>query len=82
MKKIRKISLGTNPKDCLAYVVGGFHNNGTIIITDIIEEQSNSIFKKHTKYYIWASFVGKEEVFLWYKIENMPVTIQYYINNE
>jgi hypothetical protein len=79
MKKIRKISIGVNPKDTLVYVVGGLHNRGTIVITDIIKEQAASIFRKNTKYYIYASYINNaDNVFLWYEVENMPVMIQYY----
>lgn len=83
MKKIRKISIGTNPKDCLAYVVGSLHNNGELRITDIIQEQTSTLFKRATKYYIWAERTHNDKgPFLWYEINNMPVMIQYDINNE
>lgn len=86
MKKIRKISLGTNPKDSLNYVIGGVHNignNGKIRITDIIKEQTSSLFKRATKYYIWAERVGFEgNYFLWYEIDSVPIVVQYDIDNE
>ncbi len=81
MKKIRKISIGVNPKDALVYVVGGLQLNGTLRVTDIIKEQSGNLFKKSTKYYIWAEYTDPEnnsDIFLWYEIENMPTMVQYY----
>ncbi len=75
MKRIRKISIGLNPQDCLAYVVGQKHLKGEIEITDIIKEQKKGI----EKYYIFA--VGKEgeTPFIWQEVINQPVLVQYFL---
>jgi len=75
MRQIRKISIGIDPKDCLAYVVGSLHNGGTIKITNIIKEQGNRI-----RFYIWAEEVGaNKSPFIWQEVFNVPVLVQYFL---
>jgi len=75
MRRIRKISIGLDPKDCLACVVGQEHNKGQIKITDIIKEQG-----RHNKFYIWAEEIGANKpIFIWQELINMPVLIQFFL---
>ncbi len=75
MKRIRKISIGLNPLDCLVYVVGQKHLGGKIEITYIIKEQRKDI----EKYYVYAISDDNNSPFIWQEIINQPVLVQYFL---
>ena len=69
---IRKIIIGTNPKDALAYFVGMRAGDGTVVA---IELDDREYTKYGTKSY--DIFIESEEgTMKWKRIEGMPVIIE------
>lgn len=69
---IRKIIIGINPKDALAYFVGMRAGDGTVVA---IELDERDYIKNGSKSY--DIFIESEEgTMKWKRIENMPVIIE------
>lgn len=70
---IRKIVVGSNPKDAMAYVVGMRAGNGEVSIID--KDESDPLTRKYDVY-----IEDEDNTILWKSIENLPVLIEYDCN--
>lgn len=70
MNYIRKISVGSNYKDAMHYIINQEVLGGSYTICDIAEEDEG--------YSVWVK-KGKESV-KWKEFKNIPVVIEYNIN--
>lgn len=74
MNLIRKIVIGQNPKDGMAYFVGMRVGDGKIVV---IEFNERDFYKTGVKSYkIYIETLG-EGTMLWKEIVNMPVVVEY-----
>jgi hypothetical protein len=73
---IRKIIVGVNPKDAMAYVVG--MRAGTGEVDSIIRDESALYKHNRTIYRIYIR--NENGVMEWKSIENMPVMLEYDLN--
>ena len=70
---IRKIVVGPNPKDAMAYVVGMRAGHGSV---SAIMEDERSLYKYNVRRY--ELYIEDEDsTILWKTIENQPVLIEY-----
>ena len=75
---IRKIVIGPNPKDAMAYYVGMKAGAGKVVL---IEEDDRAMFKhKIRRYNIYTQ--DTESSYLWKTVENTPVIVEYDCNFE
>ena len=73
---IRKIIIGTNPKDAIAYVVGMRAGLGEI---DSIVRDEHTLYKYGRT--IYRIYIKTEEGLMeWKSIENMPIMLEYDLN--
>ncbi len=73
MNLIRKIVVGPNPKDAMAYYVGMRAGEGKV---SFIEEDEAALFRHGTrKYKVYIE--DSENTYLWKSIENQPVMVEY-----
>lgn len=73
---IRKIIIGLNPKDAMAYVIGMRAGTGEI---DSIIRDEHALYKHgRTIYRIYIK--TDEGIMEWKAIENMPVMLEYDLN--
>ena len=70
MNYIRKISVGSDYKTAMHYIVGQEVVGGKYVISDINQEQNS--------YSIWVKKDG--ESIKWKEISNTPVVIEYNLN--
>ncbi len=78
MNIIRKIIIGQNPKDALAYFVGMRAGQSEV---SAIEFDERALTKHGIKSYnIYIQ--NEDSTMLWKRIEDMPVTIEYDCNFE
>jgi hypothetical protein len=73
---IRKIIVGPNPKDAMAYVVGMKAGSGEV---DSIVRDDAALYKYGRT--IFRIYIRNEDgVMEWKSIENMPVMLEYDLN--
>lgn len=78
MNLIRKIVVGPNPKDAMAYYVGMRAGKGKV--SAIIEDE-RAMFKHSIRRY--NVFIEDEDSsYIWKTVENQPVLIEYDCNFE
>ena len=70
MNYIRKISVGSNYKDAMHYIINQEVLGGSYIICDIAQEQEG--------YSVWVK--KDNESVKWKEFKNIPVVIEYNIN--
>ena len=70
---IRKIIIGQNPKDALAYFVGMKAGDGNVVQIELDERMLSKTGDKCYDIYIESD----EGTMKWKRIENMPVVIEY-----
>ena len=73
MELIRKIVVGINPKDAMAYFVGQRAGTGTV---DAIVLDRNNTSVNGKRYLIYVSD-PKKGTMLWKSVESMPFLIEY-----
>ena len=73
---IRKIIVGINPKDAMAYYVG--MRVGKMKIDSIIVDERYLVRHNIRRYLIYLT--GDEGVMLWKNIEGLPVVVEYNLN--
>lgn len=73
---IRKIIIGTNPKDAMAYFVG--MRVGPSVVDSIIMDEK--VLARHNikRYLIYLT--GDQGIMLWKSIDSMPVIVEYDLN--
>lgn len=74
MQLIRKIIVGQNPKDAMAYYIG--MTVGAAKITDIILDEEH-LYRHGKKRYIIYIKDPKEGVMMWKSIDNMPCIVEF-----
>ena len=75
---IRKIVIGPNPKDAMAYYVGMKAGAGKVVM---IEEDERALYKYNTRRYnIYTQ--DDESSYLWKTVENASVIVEYDCNFE
>ena len=73
MELIRKIVVGPNPKDAMAYYVGMKAGKGQV---SAIVEDERALFKYNVRRY--NVFIEDEDsTYIWKTVENQPVLIEY-----
>lgn len=77
MEIIRKIIVGQNPKDAMAYFIG--QKTGESVVSAIILD--DRAFQKHgiRRYLVYIES-SADGTMLWKSIENMPLLIEYDCN--
>jgi|TARA_R100000482_G_C4974759_1_gene80669 hypothetical protein len=73
---IRKIIVGINPKDAMAYYVG--MKVGKMVISSIVVDEKYLVRHNIRRYLIYLT--GDEGVMLWKNIEGLPVVVEYNLN--
>lgn len=73
MNIIRKIIVGINPKDAMAYYIG--MRAGDSKVTAIILDDEYLHRYQRTRYLIYIE--GEEGTMIWKSIDTMPVVIEY-----
>jgi hypothetical protein len=74
MELIRKIIIGTNPKDAMAYYVG--QKAGDSVIDSIIQDE-RCFAKYGIRRYLVYIYNKDEGTMLWKTVDNMPVLIEH-----
>ncbi len=78
MNVIRKIVVGPNPKDAMAYFVGMRAGQSRV---SLIEEDDSALFSHNIrKYNIYIE--DDDASYLWKSIENLSVVVEYDCNFE
>jgi len=73
MNLIRKIVVGPNPKDAMAYYVGMKAGKGQV---SAIVEDERALFKYNVRRY--NVFIEDEDsTYIWKTVENQPILIEY-----
>lgn len=70
---IRKIIIGKDPKDAMAYFVG--MKAGTGKVSAIIEDEKHLHKFSHKRYLIYIE--NEEGIMLWKSVDNMPCILEY-----
>ena len=78
MNLIRKVIIGPNPKDAMAYYVGMKAGRGKV---SHIEEDERALFKHNIRRYN-VYLQDEDSTYIWKTIENQPVLIEYDCNFE
>lgn len=73
---IRKIVLGENPKDAMAYYVGMRAGNGEV--NAIVHDEAYLHKFKSSRYLVYIQ--TSEGVVLWKAVENLPCVVEYDLN--
>lgn len=73
---IRKIIVGINPKDAMAYYIG--MRVGSMNIDSIVLDEKVLIKHNIKRYLIYLT--GQDGVMLWKSIDSMPVVVEYDLN--
>lgn len=78
--KIRKIIIGQDPKNAMAYELGRVFStpSGVMKIVMIEEDQNDFYFFGNVRYNIWVEMADKSQ-HLWKFYEKMPVSVEYEI---
>lgn len=78
--KIRKITLGDNPKeDGIAFQVGNKAGRDGHIISEIIEETNNLFSFGSVKFLVFIKLPSESDRFLWKSFQNVPVSVEYFL---
>jgi|TARA_B100000963_G_scaffold52815_1_gene40900 hypothetical protein len=78
MDLIRKIVIGANPKDALAYYVGMRAGQGNVCA---IKEDEAALYKYNVRrYHVFVE--DDDSTYIWKTIENLPILIEYDCNFE
>ena len=74
---IRKLIIGENPKDAMAYEVGRSFGSpvGELKIVEIVEDQNSYYFFGNIRYLIYVEKTDKSVV-VWKYFERMPVSVE------
>lgn len=78
MNLIRKIVVGPNPKDAMAYYVGMRAGSGKV---SAIVEDERAMFKYSIRRYN-VFIQDKDSTYIWKTVENQPVLVEYDCNFE
>ena len=78
MNLIRKVVVGPNPKDAMAYYVGMKAGRGQV---SFIEEDERALFKHNVRRYN-VYLQDEDSTYIWKTIENQPILIEYDCNFE
>lgn len=78
MQLIRKIIIGTNPKDAMAYYVGMKAGSGKV--TDILADEAALYKYNISRYHVYVQ--DDKTTYIWKTVENLPVLIEYDCNFE
>lgn len=73
MNIIRKIIIGNNPKDAMAYYTGMRAGNGSV--SAIIEDEAHLYKYSKKRYLIYIE--NEEGTILWKSIDDMPCIVEY-----
>ena len=78
---IRKITMGTDPKDGMAIEVGKTHHTpeGLIKIVAIVRNEESYYFWGDIIYQVFAQKIGEKTTFIWKHIEGIPVVVESFI---
>lgn len=76
MSIIRKIIVGPNPKDAMAYFVGMRAGEGKVCA--IIEDERAAFKHNIRRYNVFIE--DKDSTYIWKTVENQPVLIEYDCN--
>lgn len=74
---IRKIIIGRDPKNALAYVIGMKAGNGTV--SAIMHDERHLMTYGINRYLIYIE-IDNEGTILWKAVDNMPVIVEYDCN--
>ena len=77
MNLIRKIIIGQNPKDAMAYYIGMRVGEGKIVV---IEFNERSYYKTGTTSYTIMIEMPGEGTMIWKEVTGMPVIVEYDLN--
>ena len=72
--KIRKITIGENPMNAMAFQVGKLMNDG-YVISDIVEDTNNIHIYGCVRYLVFTEKDKKSS--LWKSFERLPISIEY-----
>jgi len=73
MQIIRKIVVGINPKDAMAYVVGGNAGVGKVVRIELDEREL--VLNNTRKYDVFVE--SDNGSFIWKSIHGLPVIVEY-----
>lgn len=76
MNLIRKIVIGQNPKDAMAYYVG--MRVGQMKVDSILLDERHLAKHSIKRYLVYLK--GEEGLMLWKTVENVPCLIEYDLN--
>lgn len=76
---IRKIIVGQNPKNAMAYVVGMEAGRSSMSISAIVFDEEHLVRYNKSRYLIYVKEEDGVQT-LWKYVEEMPVIIEYDLN--
>lgn len=82
--QIRKITVGIDPKNGLAYELNGLANKEKYTITHLgVSEYDNAVFNK-TVYHVFIKVNGRksDKEHIWKAFDNVPCSVEFVIPNE
>jgi len=80
IREIRKITIGFEPKDAMAFVIGQIAagKDSGYRVSSIIEEQKHFILFGVKRYNVYIATIKGDDV-MWKSFESVPVTLEYFL---
>lgn len=75
---IRQISVGSDYKTAMKWVVDSFVYNNRLRIIEITEDTHDSLYLSIKRYNIFVEDSKDGKQFLWKSFENMPCIVEYF----
>lgn len=81
--KIRKITIGSNPKDNgIAFQVGNKAGNDGYIISNIVEDTNNFFSFGSVRFLVFIKLPNNSREFLWKSFQGVPTSVEYFLPTE
>jgi len=81
--KIRKLTLGSNPKDSgIAFQVGNRAGNDEYFISQILEDTNHFFSFGSVRFLVFISHNNSKDSFLWKSFQGLPTSVEYFLPSE
>jgi len=81
--KIRKITIGSNPKDNgIAFQIANRAGNDGYIISNIIEDTNNFFSLGAVRFLVFIKLPNSDKEFLWKSFQGVPTSVEYFLPTE
>jgi hypothetical protein len=81
--KIRKLTLGSNPKDNgIAFQVGNRAGGDEYIISEILEDTNHFFSFGSVRFLVFIQSVSNNQTFLWKSFQDLPTSVEYFLPSD